>query len=262
MGAGITISKIKPCARSLAAWNIFVSSVSVGIMLIYITLGCNENDISTSTIQRNSSCLLKCNCEYVKYTPICGVDGITYISPCHAGCTDYFSNNGSKLYNRCICIDDFEVINGFEYQAKHGPCSVDCHQSLIMFIIATCILQLAQSSGRTSNFLVGIRCVLPKDRSFSMAIAMTIFSIFAFIPAPILFGEIFDRTCIVWGKTCTNKGNCWLYDGELMRFWINSFAAAIFSCGVLMDVGTWYFVKNLKIFNDDEKESKFWSFLF
>lgn len=229
-------------------------------MISYISLGCSDNDRATIIAQpltiNSTSCMSACNCEYVKYTPICGVDGNTYISPCHAGCSDLLLANGTKIYNNCECIGSYDVMDGYDFQAKDGPCPVDCQQSLHHFIIATCILLLAQSSGRTSNFLVGIRCVLPEDKSFSIAISMTLFSILAFAPAPIVFGQIFDSTCVVWGKTCTDKGNCWLYDGESMRFWINSIAASIFGCGVLMDVGTWYFVKNLKIFDDDEKDTK------
>lgn len=235
-------------------------------MLVYISLGCSDNDRATIIVQpQNESltlCMSTCNCEYVKYTPICGVDGNTYISPCHAGCSDQLMSNGSKIYNNCACIEGNDVLDGYDFQAKYGPCHVDCQQSLIMFIIATCVLMLAQSSGRTSNFLVGIRCVLPEDKSFSMAIALTIFSVFAFAPGPIVFGQIFDATCVVWGKTCTDKGNCWLYNSESMRFWINSIAAGIYSCGVLMDIGTWYFVKNLKIFSDDEKDTNVLNLMF
>jgi hypothetical protein len=27
-------------------------------------------------------------------------------------------------------------------------------------------------------------------------------------------------TCLVWGKTCTGTGNCWLYDTEMLR-WVS-----------------------------------------
>ena len=39
-----------------------------------------------------ATCNNDCMCDGVKYKPICGVDGITYFSPCHAGCNDSVFN--------------------------------------------------------------------------------------------------------------------------------------------------------------------------
>lgn len=59
----------------------------------------------------------------------------------------------------------------------------------------------------------------------------------------------------MWGKTCTGTGNCWLYDAESLRYLLNFTAAFFVALGTIVDVGVWYYVKDLKIF-DDEDESK------
>ncbi|KAJ8878589.1 hypothetical protein PR048_019170 [Dryococelus australis] len=65
-----------------------------------------------------------------------------------------------------------------------------------------------------------------------------------------------DKTCMVWGKSCTGrKGNCWLYNGEAMRTTLNLTAAGFIAVGAIFDVSVWYFVKNVKIF-DEEVELK------
>lgn len=101
-------------------------------------------------------------------------------------------------------------------------------------------------------------------------------SLFAFIPSPIFFGSLMDKTCLVWGKTCSGNGNCWLYDGEALRFLfashemlglalyivytyrysMNTIAAAFVAVGCLFDVGVWYYVKDLKIFDDEVVETE------
>lgn len=64
---------------------------------------------------------------------------------------------------------------------------------------------------------------------------------------------ILDKTCLVWGKTCTGTGNCWLYDVESLRYIMNLTAAAFVTIGTLFDVGVWYSVKDLKIYDDDDE---------
>lgn len=80
-----------------------------------------------------------------------------------------------------------------------------------------CFLQVSLSTGRASNFLVQMRCVEERDKSVAMGFGLMLTSLLGFIPSPIFFGMVFDNACLVWGKTCTGTGNCWLYDGEKMR---------------------------------------------
>lgn len=36
-----------------------------------------------------SSCNMYCDCSNNDLEPICGINGLTYFSPCHAGCTQF-----------------------------------------------------------------------------------------------------------------------------------------------------------------------------
>lgn len=60
----------------------------------------------------------------------------------------------------------------------------------------------------------------------------------------------------MWGKTCTGNGNCWLYDAEILRYLLNFVAAFFVGLGTFFDVGVWFLVKDLKIFDveDDDVE--------
>lgn len=65
-----------------------------------------------------------------------------------------------------------------------------------------------------------------------------------------------DSTCLLWGKTCSQKGNCWMYDAEAMRYRLNLIAAAFVFVGTLFDIGTWYYSKDVQIFEkEDEKRT-------
>lgn len=81
-----------------------------------------------------------------------------------------------------------------------------------------CFLKFIGATGRASNFLVTVRCVPEQDKAAAMGFGMMLACMLTFIPAPIFFGWLLDSMCLVWGKTCSNKGNCWLYDPFVMRW--------------------------------------------
>ena len=58
----------------------------------------NSADPSTSKVQLASTCNQDCQCSSTLIKPICGINGLTYFSPCHAGCKEYKSveSNGRK----------------------------------------------------------------------------------------------------------------------------------------------------------------------
>lgn len=90
--SGLMISKYKPKARYLAAWNVMIGIISVLGMISYAFLGCSANDNQVA-LQSNGSlktilpCNEDCHCDYVTFNPVCTQAGQTFISACHAGCT-------------------------------------------------------------------------------------------------------------------------------------------------------------------------------
>ena len=49
-------------------------------------------------------CELSCMCNNETFAPICGADGFTYYSACHAGCSGAVSDGGKWNYTECLCI--------------------------------------------------------------------------------------------------------------------------------------------------------------
>ncbi|XP_016996788.2 solute carrier organic anion transporter family member 74D [Drosophila takahashii] len=290
--SGFIISRYKPRARYMAAWNVIVGFLTVAGILAYAFIGCPGNESSvivnihdSSLAGNTTTCNSACSCDYVRYSPVCGENNMTYISACHAGCKSLHVNSeGKKIFYDCSCIpgddtgnstgqfkrltssdlnsDDFgqdtsmlspleSLANG---QAMPGACPVNCWTQFVAFLAVMCCLKFVGASGRASNFLVSVRCVPEKDKTAAMGFGMTLCSMLAFIPSPIFFGWVFDRVCLVWGKTCTNKGNCWLYDPLSMRYTLNFTAAVFIAIGAIFDLGVWYYAKDLKIFDEDVKE--------
>ncbi|GJQ65785.1 hypothetical protein Trydic_g11955 [Trypoxylus dichotomus] len=256
--SGLFVSKIKPRARSLAAWNVLVGAISVIGIISYAYLGCLDNTQYSSLVSNGEykqvlRCNAKCSCDYVKYNPVCSEDRVTtFISACHAGCTETKFINETKIYSHCSCIQtkDFEnkTAPGI---ATSGNCLVDCYYKFYLFVAVVCLLKFTGATGRVSNFLVTVRCVEEKDKAVAMGFGLMMMSLCAFVPSPILFGIIIDKACLVWGKTCAGTGNCWLYDSDMLKHSLNYTAAAFVTIGTLFDIGVWYFVKGLKIFDEE-----------
>nr|CAD7432302.1 unnamed protein product [Timema monikensis] len=409
--SGAVITKVKPKARTLAAWNLLIVGITAFGIASYAFLGCPETDTygnlkEDGLLSTNFSCNKDCNCEQVKYTPVCSQDGAkSYISPCHAGCTgEKLKVNGSEIYTNCACVAPTSNLtkSPLEGFVSSGACASDCSYQFMLFVSIVCLLKFIGSTSRASNFLVGIRSArrvslalqlfpasiflstntilgggyirgsvptfvwrdrgktplstLDRDynpnppvncegdyllRIFSRSIQYrwvcsilmlrvphiadvsrsetrrypcALLCVFTFIPSPIFFGYLIgeyyalistnyhNKTCMVWGKTCSGTGNCWIYNTENMRNLLNFTAAGrstltrapqttlfvltinspsfpgcvaslimlllvlsvgsvslptltlspgFIAVGALVDVTVWYYVKDVKIFDEE-----------
>ena len=52
---------------------------------------------SSSSDELVSSCNDGCNCTSTIFEPVCGEDGLTYFSPCRAGCDKYYENGDTDV---------------------------------------------------------------------------------------------------------------------------------------------------------------------
>ncbi|CAH1248317.1 SLCO3A1 [Branchiostoma lanceolatum] len=69
----------------------------------------NAPSLSAEDFNLLSPCNTECSCSTEKYSPVCGSDGVTYFSGCHAGCTvkqSFTHPMGFTLanYSNCACL--------------------------------------------------------------------------------------------------------------------------------------------------------------
>ncbi|EOA95630.1 Solute carrier organic anion transporter family member 2B1, partial [Anas platyrhynchos] len=137
-------------------------------------LGCPTQKVAGVTYGESSDfglhtleCSFHCNCPEKAYNPICGSDGIEYISPCHAGCEVVNIDSNSVLnYTNCSCISK----NGLGGFAKPGTCGTDCSHLLLPFVVLSCVAGILASTSHTPSFMLILRSIQPEDKSFAVGI--------------------------------------------------------------------------------------------
>lgn len=123
-----------------------------------------------------------------------------------------------------------------------------------MFLIFVCLNKFIGGTDGAANFLLGIRCVDKKDKAIAFGLSSAILSLLGVAPSATFFGWIIDKTCIFWGKSCSETGNCWLYDTDIMKYSVNFTAGGLIFIGTLFDIGTWYYSKDVQIFDKEEDD--------
>ncbi|XP_011500421.1 PREDICTED: solute carrier organic anion transporter family member 5A1 [Ceratosolen solmsi marchali] len=261
--SGIVIGKFKPSARPLLFWNVIVGLCYFFGQIAFMFLGCGSGTIeglNFDTLKMNltTPCNVACNCELVKYAPVCHeATKTTFISACHAGCRSVINDTS---FGDCACIPAIVSPSNVKQSASDvviaGPCKENCFQPYMLFSIVSTFINILGCSGRIGNVLLNYRCVETRDKSLAQGIALLVVSLFALIPGPIIFGAIMDSTCLVWDTSCKNRGNCWFYHRDNFRYYINLTAACMCLVGVFFDLIVCYLSKGIDLYGDNDEVDK------
>ncbi|KAJ6630890.1 Solute carrier organic anion transporter family member 5A1 [Pseudolycoriella hygida] len=187
-------------------------------------------------VNLTAACNFGCECHMTDVEPVCGNNGLTYFSPCHAGCTAFSSTSN---YTNCACVhanitNVYNGVGGSQAQAsvaredfaevtvvpvaRAGPCTTPC-RTIYPFLILLFFMTFIVASTQMPLLMIVLRSVSEEERSFALGMQFVIFRLFGYIPAPIVFGNLIDSTCLLWQSTCGEKGGrCLIYDIETFRY--------------------------------------------
>lgn len=120
-------------------------------------------------------CNFGCECHQSEVEPVCGNNGLTYFSPCHAGCTAFSS---TANYTNCACVKSnqpasiYKGVGGSEAQASianedfaevtvvpvasAGACSTRC-QTIYPFLILLFFMTFIVASTQMPLLMIVLR---------------------------------------------------------------------------------------------------------
>ncbi|CAB3380470.1 Hypothetical predicted protein [Cloeon dipterum] len=227
MGIGIIISgvfilRVKPNARLVAAWIAFTAVVYAIGMGILMSIGCPMDDFAG--LDRANGVFMPecstCDCNPDKFGPVCGADGRTYFSGCHAGCSSVNMTDGKLTgFGQCSCVPTLD--NSTMTEVSIGYCPLQC-SNFVWYIVLFSLFVFVHSTSEVGSMLLILRCVDPRDKAMALGLIQFAIGLFGNVPCPIVYGAVVDSACLVWDTACGERGACWLYDADVFRVFFHA----------------------------------------
>ncbi|KFD65748.1 hypothetical protein M514_07633 [Trichuris suis] len=251
---GWVLKRLKMVMGHVANYVVLINFTAVVLLGSLFFLGCdglrvagvNEPyatalggsiDVSMPKFYPWHQCNMNCSCSLRDMQPICGIDGVTYLSPCYAGCGSYAVTSGGKRasivgdvdmlyrnYLNCSCIParswtSSTTSNHSQLsQAVDGPCSTKCNM-LAPFLVMLFLITLVAANNQMPLVMITLRAVNEEEKAFALGLQVVFLRLLSYLPAPIVFGAIIDTTCTLtsdsWGSAGTS---CLFYDTEAFRY--------------------------------------------
>ncbi|KRZ12433.1 Solute carrier organic anion transporter family member 2B1 [Trichinella zimbabwensis] len=174
------------------------------------------------------------------------INGFNYTTQCNIDCQCDNSEMFPEFHN-CDCIS-----NGTS--ASRDWCKDDCYWPMITFFVLSSIVSVVSGSVVVPSVLLVLRSVPLQHRSVALGFSACIISLISTMPAPTVYGHIFDSTCLIWNKSCEDKGNCTAYNPDQLRFWFFGLSGALKTATLFSDLWVWYWAKDLQLTKDTNPE--------
>ncbi|KAM7002827.1 solute carrier organic anion transporter family member 3A1 isoform 2-T2 [Tautogolabrus adspersus] len=238
---GLLVKKLNLSALGAIRMAMLVNLISTACYVSFLFLGCDTGPVAGVTVtypnrtlqvgeKPEAQCINTCNCFTSSISPVCGSNGVTYLSACFAGCSQ-------TNLTGCACVSS----ESESATAVPGKCPTPgCQESFLIFLCVICACSLVGAMAQTPSVIILIRTVSPELKSYALGVLFLLLRLLGFIPPPLIFGAGIDSTCLFWSSDCGDKGACLLYDNVAYRHLYVSLAIILKGVAFLLYTTTWY----------------------
>ncbi|EFB15116.1 hypothetical protein PANDA_016291, partial [Ailuropoda melanoleuca] len=229
IAGGLIMKKFKITVKQAAHIGCWLSLTEYLLHFLCFLMICDNSSVAGITITYKGTqqdlyventtladCNRDCNCPTKTWDPVCGDNGVSYMSACLAGCETSVGTGINMVFQNCSCIQ-----TSGNSSAVLGLCDKghDCSMMLQYFLISSAIGSFIYSLSAIPGYMVLLRCIKPEEKSLGVGLHTFCTRVFAGIPAPIYFGALVDSTCLHWGiLKCGESGACRIYDSTNFRY--------------------------------------------
>lgn len=218
---GVIMKRVNLSLKTIPRFCVVMLTTSTLLCIPLFFMGCptqkvsEVNNYQVGQYGSLSKCYSNCSCPAGAFNPVCGSDGVEYISPCHAGCTNFTKDPNNthrvQLYTNCRCI------SGSQNHAHPAPCPNSCQHFLLPVILVISLVSLIACLTHNPMYMMVLRSVSSEDKSFAIGIQFLLMRLLAWLPAPALFGMAIDSSCFWWRRVCGKKFSCGYYNNDILR---------------------------------------------
>uniref|UniRef100_A0A672TJJ2 Solute carrier organic anion transporter family member n=1 Tax=Strigops habroptila TaxID=2489341 RepID=A0A672TJJ2_STRHB len=239
--------------------------------LLYFTCSCEVLQVAGLTVPYSgfkilgfeidffmASCNADCSCKLDQWDPVCGDNGITYMTACFAGCKSSTGTGKTMVFHNCSCVEEQGHGLG-NSSAVLGQCQREsCTKAFPYFLALQTACAFILALGGTPTYMIMFRSVSPDLKSFAVGIETLGGRVLGGLPAPIYFGALIDETCLKWGtKNCGGSGSCRVYDTKAFRnVYLGLIAGLRAGCCLLYIVVSVLIMKRFKTHGKEMKDAK------